>query len=280
VVIDRVPCPSTSSFGLGSRGGVSGPPEPTVVTYGSPMGRCGYHVAPLGADGPHYAVHSGGPDDDDKGGPSVAAKEGRGTDAKKAPRAPPARNLLDLLPKSLVTNPHGCETVTFGAESEAMDVATPSDAVVGVDAPREGLGEDGDGDVTSIVSERADWYDPEEFATMEKRGTAARGTAGSDEARRGWGGTPMPAEGTRSVAAPSTTRITPTYTLMATGSLFPTSSICEKKVPTRLQAPTIASAPPPPHNNHPKRKRVKRKCSQQNCENNVVQGSVCLTHGA
>ena len=115
---------------------------------------------------------------------------------------------------------------------------------------------------------------------MEKRGTAARGTAGSDEARRGWGGTPMPAEGSRSVAAPSTTRITPTYTLMATGSLFPTSSICEKKVPARLPAPTIASAPPPPHNNHPKRKRVKRKCSQQNCENNVVQGGVCLTHGA
>jgi enhancer of polycomb-like protein len=101
VVIDRVPRPSTSSFGLGGGGGVSGPPEPTVVTYGLPMGRCGYHVAPLGADGPHYAVRSGGPNDDDEGGPSVAAEEGRGTDAKTAPRAPPARNLLDLLPKSL-----------------------------------------------------------------------------------------------------------------------------------------------------------------------------------
>ena len=72
--------------------------------------------------------------------------------------------------------------MTFGAESEVMDVATPSDAVVGVDAPREGLGEDGDGDATGIVRERADWYDPEEFMMMEKRGTAARGTAGSDEA--------------------------------------------------------------------------------------------------
>ena len=71
------------------------------------------------------------------------------------------------------TNPHGCETVTFGAESEAMDVATPLDAVVGVDAPREGLGEDGDGDATGIVRERADWYDPEEFATMEKEAAAA-----------------------------------------------------------------------------------------------------------
>jgi hypothetical protein len=28
--------------------------------------------------------------------------------------------------------------------------------------------------------------------------------------------------------------------------LFPTSSICEKKVPTRSLAPTIASVPPPP----------------------------------
>jgi hypothetical protein len=70
-------------------------------------------------------------------------------------------------------NPHGCETATFGAESEAMDVATPSDAVVGVDAPREGSGEDGDGDATGIVRERADWYDPEEFATMEKEAAAA-----------------------------------------------------------------------------------------------------------
>ena len=42
----------------------------------------------------------------------------------------------------------------------------------------------------------------------------------------------------------------------------------------------VIPAAPPPHNNHPKRKRVKRKCSQQNCENNVVQGGVCLTHGA
>jgi hypothetical protein len=62
--------------------------------------------------------------------------------------------------------------------------------------------------------------------------------------------------------------------------LFPTSSICEKKVPTRSLAPTIASVPPPPHNNHPKRKRVNRKCSQQNCDNGVVQGGVCVTHGA
>jgi hypothetical protein len=62
--------------------------------------------------------------------------------------------------------------------------------------------------------------------------------------------------------------------------LFPTSSICEKKMPTRSPAQTIASAPLPPHNNHPKRKRVNRKCSQQNCENRVLQGGVCVTHGA
>jgi hypothetical protein len=50
-----------------------------------------------------------------------------------------------------------------------MDVATPSDAVVGVDAPREGSGEDCDGDATGIIRDCADWYDPEELATMEKR---------------------------------------------------------------------------------------------------------------
>jgi len=50
-----------------------------------------------------------------------------------------------------------------------------------VDAPRERSGEDGDDDVTGIVreddgitTERAGWYDPEEFTMMEK------------EARRGW----------------------------------------------------------------------------------------------
>ena len=102
--------------------------------------------------------------------------------------------------------------------------------------------------------------------------------------------------------APSTTTITPTYTPTATGSpsplmegptteaptyapityrptLFPTSSIREPKVPTRSPAPTIASAPPPPPNNHPKRKRVNRQCSHQNCDNRVVQGGVCVTHG-
>ena len=107
MVIDRVPRPSPSSFGIG--GVAPGPPAPTVVTHGSPMGRWGYHVAPLGADGPNGAVRSGGTDDDDDddddgpraGCPSVAAEEGRGTDARTVPRAPPARSLLDILPKSL-----------------------------------------------------------------------------------------------------------------------------------------------------------------------------------
>jgi hypothetical protein len=103
--------------------------------------------------------------------------------------------------------------------------------------------------------------------------------ARSDTVRESFA-TDMPTHYPMGSHAPSTTRITLTYTPSATGSLFPTSSICEKKVMTRLPAPTIASAPPPPHNNHPERKRVKRKCSQQNCENNVVQGGVCLTHGA
>ncbi|KAL3785513.1 hypothetical protein ACHAW5_005267 [Stephanodiscus triporus] len=100
IIIDRVPRPSPSSFGFG--GGGAGPPAPTVVTYGSPMGRCGYHVTPLGADGPNYAVRASGTDDDDGsrgGGPNVA--EGGGTDARTAPKAPPARSLVDLLPKSL-----------------------------------------------------------------------------------------------------------------------------------------------------------------------------------
>ena len=100
---DRVPRPSPSSFGIG--GVAPGPPAPTVVTYGSPMGRWGYHVAPLGADGPNCAVRSGSTNDDnddnddddddnddnDDDGPrvgclSVAAEEGRGTNARTAPR--------------------------------------------------------------------------------------------------------------------------------------------------------------------------------------------------
>ena len=31
---------------------------------------------------------------------------------------------------------------------------------------------------------------------------------------------------------------------------------------------------------HPKRKRVNRKCTHNNCDNRVVQGGVCITHGA
>jgi hypothetical protein len=42
----------------------------------------------------------------------------------------------------------------------------------------------------------------------------------------------------------------------------------------------MSSAPPPPPNNHPKRKRLNCKCSHQNCDNCVVQGGVCVTHGA
>ena len=110
MVIDRVPRPLPAfSLGLGGGGGgVPGPPEPAVVTYGRPMGRCRYHAAPLGADGPRCPVRPGGLDDDEDddgprggGGAGVAAEGGVGTDARTAPRAPPARNLLDLLPKSL-----------------------------------------------------------------------------------------------------------------------------------------------------------------------------------
>jgi hypothetical protein len=63
-------------------------------------------------------------------------------------------------------NPHGCEKATFGDESKAMDVTTPSDAIVGVDAPREGSGEDGDSDATGIVSKRAKTAEKEESETM------------------------------------------------------------------------------------------------------------------
>ncbi len=95
MIIDRIPRPS-STFGVG--GGA-----PIVVTYGSPMGMCGYHLAPLGADGPNAARPSGDPDDDDepRGNLQNVAEVGRGTDARTAPRAPPAQNLIDLLPKSL-----------------------------------------------------------------------------------------------------------------------------------------------------------------------------------
>jgi hypothetical protein len=105
VVIDHVPRPLPSLFCIGNI--APGPPAPTVVTYGLPMGRWGYHVAPLGADGLNGAVRSGGINNNhDNNGPqvgcpSVAAKEGRGTDARTAPRAPPARSLLDILQKSL-----------------------------------------------------------------------------------------------------------------------------------------------------------------------------------
>ena len=44
--------------------------------------------------------------------------------------------------------------------------------------------------------------------------------------------------------------------------------------------PPMLSAPPPPPNNHPKRKQVYRKCSHQCCDNRVVQGGVCIAHGA
>ncbi|KAL3817260.1 hypothetical protein ACHAXA_007114 [Cyclostephanos tholiformis] len=99
IIIDRVPRPS---FMFGG-GGVAGPPAPTVVTYGSPMGMCEYHLAPLGADGPNAVRSSGGLDNDDgsRGSNPDVSEEGRGTDARSAPRAPPARNLEDLLPKSL-----------------------------------------------------------------------------------------------------------------------------------------------------------------------------------
>ncbi len=104
------------------------------------------------------------------------------------------------------------ENADFGPRARVkIIIAAPPPAAAAMGRQEEDQEEDDDN-----VDESND-VRTEEFATIEKRGTAAWGTAGSDEARRGWGGTPMPAEGLRSVAAPSTTRITPTYTLMATG---------------------------------------------------------------
>jgi len=88
IVVDRVPCPSSSLSTLHNT-------PPTVITYGSPMNRSGYDISTLGADGPNYSINSS----PNKLGPNNT--EGTGTDAISAPKAPPAQQLVDLLPKSL-----------------------------------------------------------------------------------------------------------------------------------------------------------------------------------
>ncbi|KAL7438312.1 hypothetical protein ACHAXH_009401 [Discostella pseudostelligera] len=93
IIIDRVPCPasdySDDGIGHGSINTSLLPPAPTVITYGSPMKRSGYDIGTLGADGPNYTVDS------------IPNNSIQFYDAKSAPKAPPAKCLADLLPKSL-----------------------------------------------------------------------------------------------------------------------------------------------------------------------------------
>ncbi len=91
IIIDRIPIPTCNYSNEGPCQGNSistSPAAPTVVTYGSPMKRSGYDIGTLGADGPNYSV-TANPNDNNL------------YDAKSAPKAPPAKCLADLLPKSL-----------------------------------------------------------------------------------------------------------------------------------------------------------------------------------
>ena len=92
IVIDRLPCPSSAHEDPDD------PPPPTVITYGSGMQRSGYHINVLGADGPNYTPNTSGGTDGDK---ARNYSRGKGTSADTAPRAPPAQQLEDLMPKSL-----------------------------------------------------------------------------------------------------------------------------------------------------------------------------------
>ena len=92
IMIDRVPLPSSTSY-VGGRPGRSDSP-PTVVTYGTPMARSGYDVDTLGADGPNYNIGMSPP-------AGRRSLEGVGTNAKTAPKVPPAQQLSDLLPQPL-----------------------------------------------------------------------------------------------------------------------------------------------------------------------------------
>lgn len=93
IIIDRVPCPASEYTDEGiAQGSINTsllPPAPTVITYGSPMKRSGYDIGTLGADGPNYRVDS------------FPNNNTKLYDAKSAPKAPPAKCLADLLPKSL-----------------------------------------------------------------------------------------------------------------------------------------------------------------------------------
>ena len=93
IIIDRVPCVSNTLN-----------PQPQVITYGAPMKRSGYDVATLGADGPNFSMNNS---PRKKGTPvkvseSITTTDGRGTDAKTAPKKLPAQRLEDLFPKSFL----------------------------------------------------------------------------------------------------------------------------------------------------------------------------------
>ena len=109
-MVDRVPMapPLPSASPRGSFLGANDlPPKPTVVTYGAPLPKHGHDIAPLGADGPNYTLAASpgkfGPGRSPparRDGRIVPLEEGRGTDAATAPKAPPARTLAEVLPRS------------------------------------------------------------------------------------------------------------------------------------------------------------------------------------
>ncbi|KAL7496607.1 hypothetical protein ACHAWT_009283 [Skeletonema menzelii] len=92
IIIDRVPCVSNTQN-----------PQPHVITYGAPMKRAGYDVATLGADGPNFSM---GNSPRKKGTPVKGSESittnGKGTDAKTAPKKLPAQRLEGLFPRSFL----------------------------------------------------------------------------------------------------------------------------------------------------------------------------------
>mmetsp|Transcript_11299 Transcript_11299/g.23817 ORF Transcript_11299/g.23817 Transcript_11299/m.23817 type:complete len:1062 (+) Transcript_11299:52-3237(+) len=92
IIIDRFPCPSSS------RPDRDDPPPPKVITYGSGMKRFGYHTGILGADGPDYNPNS---TRSERSGHHDDSPDNYKNNAATAPRAPPAYQLQDLMPKSL-----------------------------------------------------------------------------------------------------------------------------------------------------------------------------------
>lgn len=92
IIIDRFPCPSSSQPDRDD------PPPPKVITYGSGMKRFGYHTGILGADGPDYNPNN---IRSERSGNHDASPDNYKNNAATAPRAPPAYQLQDLMPKSL-----------------------------------------------------------------------------------------------------------------------------------------------------------------------------------